>query len=96
MICQTVKTGAECTFMTKKGCGFIGGQCKAIIDKCEGCSRIIEWENGKYCKVYADPAGRWVLGNCPSATHAKIELKESTQKINPLKASKRASRAKKK
>jgi hypothetical protein len=82
--------------MTKKGCGFIGGQCKAVTDKCEGCSRIFEWENGKYCKIYADPAGRWILGICPSASHLKMEMKESTQKINPLKASKRASRAKKK
>jgi GH24 family phage-related lysozyme (muramidase) len=96
MICQTVKIGTECSFMTKKGCGFIGGQCKAAIDKCEGCSRIFEWESGKYCKIYADPAGRWVIGVCPSATHLKVEMKESTQKINPLKASKRASRAKKK
>jgi hypothetical protein len=96
MICQTVKTGTECSFMTKKGCGYIGGQCKSVIDKCEGCSRIFEWENGKFCKVYADPASRWILGICPSATHAKLEIKESTQKINPLKASKRASRAKKK
>ncbi|MDD5171263.1 MAG: PxxKW family cysteine-rich protein [Syntrophales bacterium] len=82
--------------MTKKGCGFIGGQCKAILDKCEGCARIIEWEGGKYCKMYADPGSRWILGNCPSATHVKMEIKETTQKINPLKASKRASRAKKK
>lgn len=96
MICQTVKTGTECTFMTKKGCGFMGGQCRAIIDQCEGCGRVLEWENGKYCKVYADPAGRWILGVCPSATHMKIEIKEAAQKINPLKASKRASRAKKK
>ena len=96
MICQTVKTGTECTFMTKKGCGFISGQCKAIAEKCEGCGRIIEWENGQYCKVYADPSSRWMLGICPSATHMKYEIKETAQKINPLKASKRASRAKKK
>ncbi len=33
----------ECSFMTKKGCGYAGGQCKAIVEKCEGCSRIFEW-----------------------------------------------------
>jgi len=96
MICQTVKSGTECTFMSKKGCGFMEGQCHAIIEKCEGCGRIFVWENGNYCKVYADPASRWILGSCPSATHVKLEIKETTQKINPLKASKRASRAKKK
>ncbi len=96
MICQTVKTGTECTFMTKKGCGVAGGQCQVVVEKCEGCSRIFEWEGGKYCKIYAHPSGRWILGVCPSATHVKLEIKESTQKINPLKASKRASRAKKK
>ena len=25
MICQTIKSGIECGFMTKKGCGFNGG-----------------------------------------------------------------------
>jgi len=43
-----------------------------------------------------DPASRWLMGNCPRATHVKLVIKENTQKINPLKASKRASRAKKK
>ena len=33
MICQTIKNGIECGFMTKKGCGFNGGSCNAIIDK---------------------------------------------------------------
>jgi hypothetical protein len=50
----------------------------------------------KYCRIYADPPGRWILGICPSATHVKIEFRETAQKINPLKASKRAARAKKK
>ena len=96
MICQTVKNGTECTFMNKKGCSYTGGQCKVIIDKCEGCNRIFEWEDGKYCRVYADPGSRWNLGVCPTATHVKLEIKEAAQKINPLKASKRASRAEKK
>ncbi|MDQ5985326.1 MAG: hypothetical protein CSYNP_01034 [Syntrophus sp. SKADARSKE-3] len=96
MICQTVKNGMECTFMTKNGCSFMSGQCKPISEKCEGCLKVFDWENGKYCKVYADPASRWHMGICPTATHVKMEIKESSQKINPLKASKRASRAKKK
>jgi len=96
MICQTIRTGADCIFMKSKGCDFLGGACKAISEKCEGCGKIVELETGRYCRVYMDPASKWILGNCPRATHVKFEIKETTQKINPLKASKRASRAKKK
>jgi hypothetical protein len=81
MICQTIKSGIDCGFMTKKGCGFNGGSCLAIIDKCEGCGKVIE------C-----PAGKWRTGKCPTATHIKVEVKEDTQKVNPLKASKRANK----
>ncbi|MBN1614064.1 MAG: PxxKW family cysteine-rich protein [Deltaproteobacteria bacterium] len=89
MVCQTIKAGYECSFMTKKGCGFNGGSCYAIIDRCEGCNRIIELPTGQYCKVYPDPSSKWLSGNCPTASHIKKDLKESSQKINPLKASKR-------
>lgn len=92
MICQTIKNGIECGFMTKKGCGFNGGSCNAIIDKCEGCGKVIECPTGKYCRVYPDPAGKWRTGKCPTATHLKLEVKEATQKVNPLKASKRANK----
>ncbi|MDP1989856.1 MAG: PxxKW family cysteine-rich protein [Syntrophales bacterium] len=92
MICQSIKSGIECGFMTKKGCGFNGGSCLTIIDKCEGCGKVIECATGKYCRVYPDPAGKWRTGKCPTATHIKVEVKEATQKINPLKASKRANK----
>lgn len=92
MLCQTVKTGFECAFMSKKGCGFFNGSCQKIIDKCEGCGKIMEYESGKYCKVYPDPSSKWQNGKCPTATHVKLEIQETTQKINPLKASKRASK----
>lgn len=91
MICKTVKAGFECAFMAKNGCGFVNGICGAVIDKCEGCGKIIDFESGKYCKVYTDPASKWLNGRCPTATHVKLEIKEA-QKINPLKASKRASK----
>jgi hypothetical protein len=91
MICKTVKAGFECAFMTKNGCGFINGVCGTVIDKCEECGKIIDFESGKYCKVYNDPASKWLNGRCPTATHVKLEIKEA-QKINPLKASKRASK----
>ena len=92
MLCQTVKKGSECVFMTKKGCSFNGGSCHPIIDKCEGCSKCIEYSGVKYCIVYPDPAGKWAVGGCPSATHIEKTAGETAQEINPLKASKRGSR----
>ena len=92
MVCQTIKVGSECGFMTKKGCGFNGGNCHTIIDKCEGCNKIIDCPAGQYCKVYPEPASKWLSGNCPTASHIKREIIESTQKLNPLKASKRSTK----
>ena len=92
MICQTVKPGLECSFMSKKGCTYFGGSCHTIVEKCGDCGKIFEYESAKYCRVYPDPAGKWMNGKCPTATHIKIEIKENTQKTNPLKASKRANK----
>jgi len=61
-----------------------------IIDKCDGCDRIIEVESQKFCKTYSAPAAKWKVGICNFATHAKPEVLTSTIKVNPLKASKRA------
>lgn len=91
MICNTVKSGFDCVFMTKKGCSYVNSSCKVVVEQCEGCGKIFEYESGKYCKVYPDPEGKWINGNCPTASHVKLEIKEA-QKINPLKASKRASK----
>ena len=41
MLCQTVKTGLECAFMSKKGCGFFGGSCHVIIDKWSDAARFL-------------------------------------------------------
>ena len=92
MLCQTVKQGYECVFMTKKGCSFNGGSCHPIIEKCEGCGRCIDYASVKYCIMYPDPVGKWAMGGCPSATHIVKTAKETAHKINPLKASKRGSR----
>ncbi len=92
MLCQTVKADLECAFMSKNGCGFLGGSCQTTIDKCETCGKIIEYQSGKYCGVYPNPNSKWLNGKCPTATHIKIELNETTQKVNPLKASKRSSK----
>lgn len=90
MICQTIKAGQDCAFMSKKGCGFNGGSCHIVIENCEGCAKIVEQPTGQYCRVYPDPASKWATGNCPTASHIKKEIKETNQKINPLKASKRS------
>lgn len=92
MICQTIKAGQDCSFMTKKGCGYNGGSCLGIVDSCVECNKILETEAGKFCKVYPNPASKWASGKCPTASHVKVEIGEAAQKINPLKASKRANK----
>ena len=65
-----------------------------IIDKCDGCERIVEEDSAKYCRTYREPEAKWRLGLCNFATHKKPELKLVKVRVNPLKASKRASRRK--
>ena len=81
MQCATVKSGVECSFMAKSGCGFLGGTCRAVIDKCEGCDRVRPFNGGKYCAAFPDPAIRWRLGNCSMATHIKSETASAASKV---------------
>jgi hypothetical protein len=69
---------------------YTSGLFSPIIDKCEGCERIIEAESAKYCKSYVDPGAKWKVGICNFATHQKPENLAVKVKVNPLKASKRA------
>jgi len=92
MICQTVKPGIDCFFMSKKGCQFNGGACFPIIDKCEGCEKAKEFPTGKFCILFPDPGAKWRLGNCNMATHVERVAKKEAAKLNPIKASKRGSR----
>ena len=94
MICTTVKNGSDCVFMTKTGCGFNGGSCHEIVEPCVGCERIEVLESGQYCKSYPNPVVKWKTGNCNFATHVKGSAQVQAQKVNPLKASKRASKKK--
>ncbi|MDW7773984.1 MAG: PxxKW family cysteine-rich protein [Desulfobulbaceae bacterium] len=71
------------------------GSFQPVIDECNGCERIVEVESEKYCKIYLYPAAKWHLGICNFATHAKPEINLVKVRVNPLKASKRASRRKK-
>ena len=94
MVCQTVKVGADCIFMTKRGCTYNGGTCHPIVDSCNGCSRVVEYPSGLYCTAYSEPALKWVNGSsCSLASHVKRDNGTAeAKKLNPLKASKRKSR----
>jgi hypothetical protein len=96
MLCVTVKKGVECSFMTSQGCGYNGNRCRPVIEPCEGCSKTMTVEDGVFCRVAPDPSRKWGVGSCNFATHRQIAVQEDTQKLNPLKASKRAAAAKKK
>lgn len=73
---------------------YADGRFQPIIDKCEGCGRIVESESAKFCRSYVSPASKWKLGFCNFATHAKPELNVIKIRVNPLKAAKRASKRK--
>ncbi len=68
---------------------------KPVVEKCEGCDRIVEEAGTRFCKTYMMPESKWRLGICNFATHAKPEITVVTIKVNPLKAAKRASAKKK-
>lgn len=70
------------------------GNFQPVIDKCEGCERIIEENESKFCQTYLYPEAKWRLGICNFATHQKPEIKVAKIRVNPLKAAKRASKAK--
>jgi hypothetical protein len=75
---------------------YSGGNFKPVIDKCEGCERIVDDSGVKYCQSYLNPAAKWRLGLCNFATHAKPDIAVTKIRVNPLKAAKRASASKKK
>jgi hypothetical protein len=91
MVCASVKEGIECFFMNKDGCQFNGGSCHQIIEECEGCLKVKEFPTGKYCLSFPEPAVKWRIGICNMATHVKASNGKASDKINPLKASKRGS-----
>ena len=62
-----------------------------VVEKCEGCERVVEEAGAQFCQSYLKPEAKWRLGICNFATHAKPEIKVVTVRINPLKAAKRAS-----
>jgi len=92
MKCTTVREGMECPFMTATGCNYNGGVCHEIIEDCKGCKRSAEFSSGWFCGACPEPSLKWKNGNCNMATHVQTTVNVEKQKINPLKASKRAAR----
>ena len=70
---------------------FSDGPFQPVVEQCEGCDRIVEVDENKYCNTYVQPDAKWRLGICNFATHSKPEVKVVKVRINPLKAAKRAS-----
>ena len=91
MDCTTSKPGIACSFMSTKGCSYNGGSCHTVVDSCNGCGNVIEFDSGSFCRSFPDPSAKWKRGTCNFATHVAIANGDK-QKINPLKASKRGSR----
>ena len=89
MICETVRKGMACPFMTAKGCGYRSGICGELVDQCQGCSRSVQYESGWYCSASPDPTAKWKAGHCNLASHVTLQETRSRNKINPLKSSKR-------
>lgn len=73
---------------TENGVEVNGILCHTVIDKCEGCERIREFEGANFCSAYPLPERKWAVGRCNFATHVK-ETQAAGAKVNPLKASKR-------
>ncbi len=92
MICTTVKNGVDCPLMTARGCGYTGGSCHPVVEQCNGCKRVNEYDSGLYCTACPEPAVKWKNGNCNLASHVTAAETGAKTKINPLKASKRARR----
>lgn len=74
-----------------EGMLYNGAIFQPIIDKCEGCGRIREFEGQNYCSSYPMPTAKWSMGTCNFSTHAKAS-NGAQAKVNPLKASKRAAK----
>lgn len=76
---------------TDAGLNYKGVIMETIVEKCEGCDRVVLFEDASYCTTYAQPALKWAKGKCNFATHTR-EADKVKAKVNPLKASKRAAR----
>lgn len=74
---------------------YTNGSFQPVVENCQGCERTVTVESNTYCSAYTLPESKWRHGICNFATHVKPEITTAAVKINPLKASKRASAKKK-
>ncbi len=76
---------------TESGVEVNGFSVQPVVEDCNGCEHVCEFEGQSYCSSYPLPAKKWLSGKCNFATHIKAEA-SAKAKINPLKASKRAAK----
>jgi len=76
-------------------CNFPDGFCSPVIDKCEGCKNVDVYDNITYCRAYMKPEAKWIDGRCPLCTVKIVIVQKDEKKLNPLKASKKAAKARK-
>lgn len=76
---------------TENGVELNGVVLNPIVEQCNGCDRVRNFEDQQFCSSYPAPARKWVGGRCNFATHIKTETTVKA-KVNPLKASKRAAK----
>ncbi len=90
---KKVTVSLEGAVKTDAGLTYKGVVLEPVVEKCEGCERIVSFEDEKFCPTSAQPARKWANGVCNFATHVRAEVdKAGKVKVNPLKASKRAAR----
>ena len=75
---------------TENGVEFKGFVLEPVVEQCSGCDRMREIEGEWYCSSYSQPAAKWRNGSCNFATHLKTQQSKGKEKVNPIKASKRA------
>ena len=94
MICETERKGKDCSFMKKTGCNYVFGKCFPIVEKCKDCKKIETFGENNFCNAYMKPEIVWRTG-C-ALTTTRVLTKDEIKKINPLKASKKANKGRKK
>lgn len=58
-----------------------------------GCRKmIVAIEGEPVCLVFPSPDAKWRTGTCPMATNLVVPEKKEAKKLNPIKASKKASK----
>ena len=88
---STANKTLEGAVKTNDGIQLSGVILQPIVEQCNGCDRIRNFEDQEFCGSYPTPAKKWSLGRCNFSTHVKAAAVIKA-KTNPLKASKRAAK----